>query len=475
MLRKIAAAAVLLAVLAIQGEAASPEAVKLKGEGLKNFNAYEMDGSFYTVPAVLARGNKWKVSWDSGKLYACLVPQGLTEEEKVEIPFQEINGQKYVDISYFGQPAGLEYDYKEKKKELAIKVRKEKKGKPSSKKDEAKPLMPLVLWDVEDLFDPETSGFMKLTGQHILSPSAGSYKDFEENRYHWNFDYLKQMKNGGVEVMPLVHNDFDVEETSRFMHDAKKQKAFISQIAALAEVYGLYGYNMDFENMDPKDKELYTAFMGNLALPLHAAGKKLTVDITVYNAGSPYWSLCYDREKLADFCDYEIVMGYDETPRISDSAGSVSSFGWLEQNIKKLATMVPEEKLILGLPFYTRIYSGNRGHVKSRVLTMKNEESLVQKIHGHPVWDEKARQYVLSWKEGGIPSKVYLEEGKSMAAKMELLSQYGLSGLAFWRHGFEKYDVYRAMEGKLRHDEIKKADVPKADSHKSNEAAGARC
>lgn len=57
-----------------------------------------------------------------------------------------------------------------------------------------------------------------------------------------------------MEVMPLIHNDFEVKKTSLFMHDAKRQEAFISQITALSEVYGLYGYNMDFENMDPRIK-----------------------------------------------------------------------------------------------------------------------------------------------------------------------------------------------------------------------------
>ena len=54
--------------------AASPVTVKLKGDGLKDFSAYEMDGSFYTAPVVLTKGNRWKVTWDSDKLYVLVTP-----------------------------------------------------------------------------------------------------------------------------------------------------------------------------------------------------------------------------------------------------------------------------------------------------------------------------------------------------------------------------------------------------------------
>ena len=42
-------------------------------------------------------------------------------------------------------------------------------------------------------------------------------------------------------------------------------------------------------------------------------GKEISVDITV-NSNSPNWSLCYDRKGMAAYVDYEVIMGYDQTP-----------------------------------------------------------------------------------------------------------------------------------------------------------------
>ena len=449
MIKKVAAALLAMMALWPAVSAASPVTVKLKGDGLKDFSAYEMDGSFYTAPVVLTKGNRWKVTWDSDKLYVLVTPKGMTSEERVEIPYTEINGGKYVDFSYFSEPAGLTYIYKDKKRELSVqkikfgKVRKEKKENTMDLSRR-----PLVLWDVNFSYPMESGGFENLSGNHILSPSIGSYEDMEKGTCKWNFSYLKQAKDHGLSVMPLIHNDFEVKKTASFMRDQKRQDHVISTMTAVGEVYGLYGYNMDFENMDPKDRDLYTSFMGKLSRPLHENSMKLTADITVYNAGSPTWSLCYDREALSAYCDYEIIMGYDETPRTSKYAGSVSSYSWLDKNIPILTAMVPPEKLILGLPFYTRIYSGNPGYMTSKTLAMKDEDSLLRRTHAKPVWQPDARQYTLTWRERGILHRVYLEEEKSLSAKVQLLSRYNLAGLAFWRHGFETSDVYEKMEGK---------------------------
>ena len=449
LLKKLTAALLVVMAAAPLAFAAEPAAVKLKGDGMKDFSAYEMDGSFYTAPVVLTKGGAWKLSWEKDRLYVYVTPKGLSTEEKVEIPYTDINGGKYVDFSYFGSQAGLDYTFKDKKKELTIRKKKASKEGKKAKKDNAMDLSgrPLVLWDVNFLYDPDRAGFEDLTGNHILSPSIGSYEDMEKGSYKWDFQYLKKAKDHGLSVMPLIHNDFEVKKTAAFVRDGKRQDRLVSRMTAIGEVYGLYGYNMDFENMDPKDKDLYTAFMAKLSAPLHDSGMKLTADITVYNAGSPTWSLCYDRAALAQYCDYEIIMGYDETPRTSKYAGSVSSYSWLDKNIPVLTAMVPPEKLILGLPFYTRIYTGNPGHMTSKVLAMKDEEALLERIHAKPVWQPDVRQYTLTWREKGALHRVYLEEEKSLAAKMELLDKYHLAGLAFWRHGFETDGIYGKMEG----------------------------
>ena len=85
--------------------------------------------------------------------------------------------------------------------------------------------------------------------------------------------YLKGIKDNGFNVLPLIHNDFDIPGTSAFMHDSKMQEKLISRIDAISEVYDLGGYNIDFENMKQEDKNLYTDLIKKLSGAMHEQGE----------------------------------------------------------------------------------------------------------------------------------------------------------------------------------------------------------
>lgn len=432
--------------------------IRISGEGIKNFEAYESEGTFYAAPVILTKGGKWKLSWENEKLYVYPDKKG---NEKVEIPTKEINGGKYIDFSFFSKPAGLNYTYDEKKRKIKLKKIKEKQDN-RKRSEESPSKMPVILWDINYSFNPDQKDFRQIQGVPILSPVMGSYDDYISGKYRLDFNYLKRVRNAEINVMPLVSNDFEPEKTALFMRDSLKQTEIINRLTALSVVYDLYGFNLDFENMNPEDSALFTDFVKKFYQVLNEKGKKLTIDITVYNPKSLNWSLCYDREGLAPYCDYEIIMGYDETGRFTDHAGSVSSYSWLDKNVSTLITMVPPEKLILGLPFYTRIYSGYKGHIKSETLPMKKQEEFLKRQHHPVIWQKEAKQYVMQWKQNGIPHTVYLEEEKSLSAKFSLIAKYNLGGAAFWRYGFEEGEIYEMLENN-RHE--KKDEINKVQLH----------
>lgn len=78
--------------------------------------------------------------------------------------------------------------------------------------------------------------------------------------------------------------------------------------------------------MDKADKFLYTKFIKTVSEKLHMHGKEISVDVTV-NSNSPNWSLCYDRKGMAAYVDYEVIMGYDQTPGGVDIPGQYHSIG----------------------------------------------------------------------------------------------------------------------------------------------------
>ncbi|MCK9907282.1 glycosyl hydrolase family 18 protein, partial [Frankia sp. Cpl3] len=78
-------------------------------------------------------------------------------------------------------------------------------------------------------------------------------------------------------------------------------------------------------------------------------------DVTI-KSSSDRWSRFYDRAALAKVVDYMMVMTYDEYWASSPVAGSVASLPWVEKGLQGVLEEVPNEKLILGVPFYTRLW-----------------------------------------------------------------------------------------------------------------------
>lgn len=421
----------MLTMVCMVSYAQEPVSFKLKGDVGKGFWAVEEDGNLYTLPKVLEYGKKWKIKEIGENTYI------VTGNGDVKVPTKTIKGKKYIDFSFFANASGLTYERNTKKKFVNVKIKKTEE----SKKNE----MPVILWDPDRNFDVNKKTFTEAIGRRIISPSWGSYKEANEE-VTTEYNYLKTLRERNFEVMPLIHNDFNPEETGKFLNDRKAQEQFIKRVVSLSEVYGFEGYNIDFENMNYIDKDKYTDFIKDLSNELHNAGKEISVDITVYNEYSKNWSLCYDRKALGAYVDYEILMGYDQTSGASKEAGSVSSYAWLDKNISVLLTQVPKEKLILGLPLYTRVWIGEKGKGTAHVLTIKNVEEFIKRHRIKKSWNDLDKQYVSQFRDKGNLYTVWFEEVDSLDQKISLLKKYELAGMAFWRSGFESENLFSVLE-----------------------------
>ena len=63
----------------------------------------------------------------------------------------------------------------------------------------------------------------------------------------------------------------------------------------------------------------------------------------------------YQRDEQALFADYVVLMAYDEHYNGSDE-GPVASIDFVKKGVEDTLKEVPADQLILGIPFYTRIW-----------------------------------------------------------------------------------------------------------------------
>ena len=304
----------------------------------------------------------------------------------------------------------------------------------------------LILWDPNSSFDPEVPFVSPKTAERIISPSWFVSHEDGIHQVTLPVGYIAAVKKAGMEIMPLVNNGFDPNTTKKFLGDEKQVHQMAVRLSSYAAVYGLDGYNIDFENMDPADKFRFTDFIKNAADLLHKEGKKISVCVTGIESQQSFWSGCYDRKALSQEADQIVFMGYDQTWAASSTPGSVSSYGWLEKHIQRLLKEVAPEKLVLGLPFYTRVWTETDGRLSSSVLTMKNTAEF---LSGHPrvvpVWLTNERQYYAHWEENGTMKYLWMEDNRSLNEKISLARIYHLGGTAYWRCGFEPDGIWNRL------------------------------
>lgn len=276
---------------------------------------------------------------------------------------------------------------------------------------------------------------------YTLEDASGKLNDSS------NAALVAELAAKGVEVVPLVHNQFNKEMTSQFLADQQAQQLFIDSVIKSLVTIKAKGVNLDFESIAASDRQAFTSFVEQFTTAAHA--KKLTVSIDVLR-GDVRWNhlTAYDYEALGKIVDYVIVMAYDEHWSGSTEAGSVSSLNWTEEGIKQqLEYGIPRSKLILGVPFYSRewIFDNTGKLIGNRTLLMKDIATRVAENNATAVYDEQAGQYRYTYKQGDNTVTFWAETTDTVLARVALAKKYDLAGVAAWRLGYEDAAVWEAM------------------------------
>ncbi len=160
------------------------------------------------------------------------------------------------------------------------------------------------------------------------------------------------------------------------------------------------------------------------------------------------------REEIAKYLDYFIIMGYDEHWSTSPVSGSVASIGFVEEGIVDTLKSVPKEKVILGVPFYTRLWKEETvdGEVKvsSKAYGMDGGQTIVDENNIELEWDEQVGQYYGEYYEGDIRYRIWLEDDRAMDLRMQLIDEYELGGVAGWKLGLESDSVWEVIRPYLK-------------------------
>ena len=297
-----------------------------------------------------------------------------------------------------------------------------------------------------------------IDGINVVSP-AFFYLDtngnLKENIGDSGKAYIKWAKNNGYKIWPMVSNGVAANKslniTSNIMNDYEKRKKLIESIVNKCVEYELDGINIDFENMKSEDKDMYSRFIIELEPRLKEIGMVLSVDVTAPDGGDT-WSMCFDRHVIGNVADYTIFMAYDQNGSSSTKPGTTAGYNWVKLNLVKFLQTeeINPNKLILAVPLYTRIWTTNSDGkvISNNSLSIKNTEAEIPDGITKQ-WNDELKQNYVTFSSGNNTKQIWIEDIDSLKAKISLMKENNLAGIASWEANMAYDDIWTMFKNEL--------------------------
>ena len=242
-------------------------------------------------------------------------------------------------------------------------------------------------------------------------------------------------------IVAMVTNARDSDtwrpaDVRAILNDPARRADLIQNIYSNLMEHKFAGVNIDFEQLVKRDREPLVNFMSELSAKLKPAGLLVTESVPVEDEA-------YDLKRLAAVTDYLVPMVYDEHYQ-SGTPGPVASEQWFEDELEKLAKIIPREKTIIGFANYGYDWiMGSRGGAEVAfsdvMVAAKNNKAAIQ-------WDEETENPVLRYQSEGSRHEVWFLDAVTALNQLQAVSDSGFRGVGLWRLGAEDPDLWKVLK-----------------------------
>ncbi len=208
---------------------------------------------------------------------------------------------------------------------------------------------------------------------------------------------------------------------------AAEQRA-MEQMLTMVESDRFAGVNLDWEGIVPSDRSRFNRFVGKLCALFHVHGYYVTLSVPAETASQPLnsWTGAYDYPVLGREADLLMIMAYDQHWS-GGHPGPIASTAWVRSVLAYTISVVPHQKVILGIPGYGYDWNGEGAVALSFVQAEGLRHQYAPSAHGNHF------QYL----QNGVVHSVWFENTQSFLNKIHLVSGFELRGIVLWRIGIE--------------------------------------
>ena len=229
---------------------------------------------------------------------------------------------------------------------------------------------------------------------------------------------------------------FSSERASRLFQDTALQDIVIGNVLEVMRQKGYLGLDVDFEYINPDDREAFTRFLQNVTNRLHANGYFVNTDLAPKTSGDQPGLLyeSHDYKAIGEISDFVLLMtyewGYTYGPPMA-----VAPLNKVREVVDYAVTVIPRQKIMMGLPNYGYDWILPFIQGVTRATTIGNDYAveIAARSRAEIQFDQTAQSPFFEYRDtNGLSHVVWFEDVRSMQAKFGLMDEYGLIGGGYW-------------------------------------------
>ncbi|MCX7747345.1 MAG: glycosyl hydrolase family 18 protein [Clostridia bacterium] len=260
-------------------------------------------------------------------------------------------------------------------------------------------------------------------------------------------EQITYANNNNITSLLMIGNNFDGNIAKTLLESAANRSSFIKNLLTILKANNYKGVNIDLEGVYASNRSHYTTFMSEVHSALKPLGYTVSVSVPAKTSDNPSnsWNGAYDYPALAKYVDTMLLMTYDEHYP-GGSPGAVASINWVSNVLNYTLTVVPKEKVLLGLAAYGYDWSS----IETKAYSVNGCYTLAAKYGAAILWDNTSKcPYFTYTDANGISHTVWFENAQSISYKLDLVNAKGNAGIGIWRLGLENIDYWNTIKQKL--------------------------
>ncbi len=234
----------------------------------------------------------------------------------------------------------------------------------------------------------------------------------------------------------IVENgNFSTERSSLLFNDLMLQNTVLNNVADVMRQKGYRGLDIDFEYVNPNDKDAFISFIENAVSIMHENGFFVNVDLAPKSSANQSGLLysAHDYPIIGAIADTVFLMTY-EWGYTYGPPQAVAPLNQVANIVSYAVTEIDPGKILLGIPNYGYDWPlpFEKGITKAETVGNEYAITIASRYNAEIVFDEQSKAPYYYYSSSGVEHVVWFEDALSIQYKLGIREEYNLLGFGYW-------------------------------------------